>query len=205
MGEAKEPTAGQLDIEFDDDDLRLLAVDHADLDENFRISASSKYTLTTISKDAGRVSAILSALAANQSLRKIIKTFKVSGQTLKALEAKHLPEISARKERLAGKCELFAEYGVDRLIHEAEDLPIGQMAMATAIMMDKASQLRGEATSIIKVVGDTAPKPADFVSYLAGLRDARGMGSVAGVDAGKKGDEIIDLEPADFEEGESDE
>lgn len=201
----KAPTAGQLDIEFDDDDLRLLAVQPQDLDENFRISELSRYPLTTISKDPARVSAILSALAANLSLRKIIKTFGVSGHTLKALESKHLPEIAARKERLASKCEFFAEYAVDRLIHEAEDIPIGQVPMAAGIMMDKAAQLRGEATSIVKVVGDDAPKPGDFASYLQGLRDARGIGSTGEAAADKKGEGIIDIDPADIEEGESDE
>lgn len=139
-----------------------------------------------------RYRAVVEMLASGMSYRAIERETGVVFRTLKAIQRLEGEEIAAQKQSLAQKLTDAAERGADSLIEDIERLPGKDRAIALGILIDKARDLRGEASQVIEIRrGAGAQIPADFDDFndaIEGEFDLEPAESVSvGEDAGQKG------------------
>lgn len=112
-------------------------------------------------------SAAMAMLGQGAPIRTIANELKISVNTVLAIKSSEANFIETEKKELAAKMMALASVGVDRLIDKVEDLPIGQLPLLTAIMIDKAVLLNGDATHVIE--HREAPKGAAIVDLIKSL------------------------------------
>lgn len=135
---------------------------------------NGKSTGERIAKDRKKYMAIVRCLAEGIGIRQTARAFGVSSMTVMAIRDREGLAIGTEKKELSAKMAQFVRLGVERLIEEVENIPIGQLSVSVGIIQDKKALLDGDPTAIIDHrSADEATVSADQVrDYLDRMKRA---------------------------------
>lgn len=120
------------------------------------LSAKREHTAANLySSDPQRYRLVIELLGRGMSQRTIAQVCRVSHNTIRAIQRREGAEVDTIKSRISLQLKQFAGIAVERLIDEAHDIPLNQLAVALGIAIDKAQLLDGEPTSITQATGKT--------------------------------------------------
>jgi hypothetical protein len=96
--------------------------------------------------------AIIEARAQGHGLLKVASDVGSSHHLVKVVAEQEADKIAQRKREITANMWDYALAGTKRLLENVENMELGSLPIATAIAIDKALLLSGEATSHVEVV-----------------------------------------------------
>jgi hypothetical protein len=100
-------------------------------------------------KDLERYKGIIADYAANVPVRVICRRWHLSHHTLQAIVDREPELIATEKNRASRKLGRIINIMADRLEFEAQNIPIGSVPLAMAVLIDKKQVYDGEPTQIV--------------------------------------------------------
>lgn len=110
-----------------------------------------QHTGEVVSRDWERVCEVLQAYAAGEPIRSICRRWHIGHNTLSRLIEAHPDLVDTERQRISCKLGRVARMMVDRLELEHHTIPIGQLPVALAIVVDKKAMLDGDPTQRVEV------------------------------------------------------
>lgn len=149
------------------------------LDEDER---SGRHTGERIARDRKLYQAIVRCLAEGVGIRATARAFGVATETVAGIRDREPALFAREKKELSQRMGHFVRMGVERLIEEVDQIPIGQLSVSVGVISDKKALLDGDPTVRVEERIEVALSPGDLRAMLENMKRAQPP--------------VIDVEPA---------